>query len=94
MSRQAHPEFSGPLIGGAYGRTGQQQPGYLGVESVRDGSALGITVSYWKDEPSIRSWKNQVDHLVAQHRGKQDWYEHYELRVARVERAYSGPTGR
>jgi heme-degrading monooxygenase HmoA len=72
----------------------QKQPGYLGAESVRDGNALGITVSYWKDEASIRSWKSHVDHLVAQRRGKQEWYGHYELRVARVERAYSGPAGR
>ena len=71
----------------------KKQPGYLGVESVRD-NALGITVSYWKDEESIRSWKSQSDHLVAQRLGKQDWYEHYELRVARVERAYRGPGGR
>jgi hypothetical protein len=33
-----------------------QQPGYLGVESTREG-ALGITVSYWQDLPSIKSWK-------------------------------------
>ena len=26
-----------------------------------------------------------------QERGRADWYAHYELRVARVERAYSGP---
>ena len=26
--------------------------------------------------------------------GKRLWYEHYELRVAKVERAYSGPEGR
>jgi heme-degrading monooxygenase HmoA len=70
------------------------QPGYLGVESVRADSALGITISYWKDEASIRAWKSEADHLAAQHRGKQEWYEHYELRVARVERAYSGPAGR
>jgi heme-degrading monooxygenase HmoA len=72
----------------------KKQPGYLGAESVRDAGALGITVSYWKDEASIQSWKNHADHLVAQRLGKHDWYEHYELRVARVERAYSGPAGR
>jgi heme-degrading monooxygenase HmoA len=30
-----------------------EQPGYLGVESARDG--LGITVSYWRDLASIRA---------------------------------------
>jgi len=31
---------------------------------------------------------------VAQKQGIERWYSHYELRVARVERAYSGPEGR
>ena len=64
------------------------QPGFLGIESVRDADGLGITVSYWRDEPSIRRWKAHAEHLVAQARGKEAWYEAYELRVARVEHAY------
>ena len=62
------------------------QPGFLGVESARDG--LGITVSYWQDEESIRSWKAETEHAAAQERGRSEWYRHFELRVARVERAY------
>jgi heme-degrading monooxygenase HmoA len=64
-----------------------EQPGYLGVESARDG--LGITVAYFRDEDSIRAWKTHADHLVAQQRGQADWYERYAVRVARVERAYT-----
>lgn len=70
------------------------QPGYLGAESVRDAEGLGITVSYWTDEASLRAWKQVAEHLVAQRLGRERWYAHYELRVARVERAYSGPEGR
>ena len=64
-----------------------QQPGYLGIESVRDADGLGITVSYWRDEASIAHWKKNAEHLVAQARGKREWYEAFELRVAKVERA-------
>ena len=67
------------------------QPGYLGVESVRVADGFGITVSYWADPESIQAWKTHAEHLVAQERGCRDWYQHYELRVARVERAYDGP---
>jgi heme-degrading monooxygenase HmoA len=70
------------------------QPGYLGAEAVRDAEGLGITVSYWKDEASLKAWKQEAEHLGAQRLGKECWYSHYELRVARVERAYSGPEGR
>ena len=65
-----------------------QQPGFLGVESAREG-ALGITVSYWQDEASIQAWKNQMDHMAAQQAGQNKWYEQYHVRVAQVERAYS-----
>jgi heme-degrading monooxygenase HmoA len=67
------------------------QPGFLGVESVRDASGLGITVSYWRDEESIALWRRHAEHLVAQERGRREWYEAYELRVARVERARGKP---
>ena len=66
----------------------RQQPGYLGVESVRGADGFGITVSYWQSEEAIRNWKFQAEHQVAQETGIKNWYEHYELRVAKVERAY------
>ncbi len=71
-----------------------RQPGYIGAESVRGADGRGITVSYWKDEDSIKAWKEQAEHLGAQTLGKQRWYGQYSLRVARVERAYTGPQGR
>lgn len=70
------------------------QPGCLGVETARDTSGLGITVSYWKDEASIVAWKAHSEHVAAQKLGIKRWYSHYELRVAKVERDYSGPEGR
>ena len=70
------------------------QPGCLGAETTRDADGLGITVSYWRDQASIAAWREQAEHLTAQRLGRERWYSHYELRIARVERAYSGPEGR
>lgn len=67
-----------------------QQPGYLGVESARDG--LGITVSYWSDDAAAAAWKQVADHLIAQELGRTAWYADYQVRVARVTRSY-GPEG-
>jgi heme-degrading monooxygenase HmoA len=66
----------------------RQQPGFLGVESVRGADGFGITNSYWSDEAAIKAWKSVVDHLAAQRQGREKWYEYYATRVARVERAY------
>ncbi len=70
-----------------------QQPGFLGVESVRGSDGFGITVSYWSSGAAIAAWKANVEHLAAQKMGRQQWYEHYEIRIARVERAYQRRIG-
>ncbi len=69
-----------------------QQPGFLGVEATRGGDGFGITVSYWQDEDSIAAWKRQAEHAATRAYGREHWYDHYELRVARVERAYGKAT--
>ncbi len=66
----------------------QQQPGYLGAESVRDADGVGITVSYWRTEADILTWKHQGEHAATRARGRRDWYTRYITRVAKVERAY------
>jgi heme-degrading monooxygenase HmoA len=65
-----------------------QQPGFLGVESVRDAVGLGITVSYWESEQAIRNWKKNAEHQIAQRSGQKTWYQNYMVRVAKVDRAY------
>jgi heme-degrading monooxygenase HmoA len=68
-------------------RLAADQPGYLGIESVRDENGVGITVSYWESEEAIAAWRQHADHLAAQKAGREKWYRAYVLRVARVERA-------
>ena len=68
-----------------------QQVGYLGIESSRGEDGFGITVSYWRSEADIAAWKRNAEHAIARQRGRSEWYGHFELRIARVERAYGGP---
>ena len=63
-------------------------PGYLGFESAREENGFGFAVSYWESEQAIQNWKQQADHLIAQQRGRQEWYQDYQVRIAKVERAY------
>lgn len=62
------------------------QPGFLGMESARDG--LGISVSYWSSLDAIARWKQNLAHRAAQSRGQAEWYTAYRVRVCRVERDY------
>jgi heme-degrading monooxygenase HmoA len=72
----------------------KEQPGFLGAESARGPDGFGITVAYFASETAIRAWKQNAQHLAAQDKGKADWYSRYQVRVAKVERSYSGPEGR
>ena len=65
-----------------------RQPGFLGLESVRGGDGLGVTVSSWESREAIVRWKAESEHRVAQETGKAVWYGDYFLRVAKVERDY------
>jgi heme-degrading monooxygenase HmoA len=67
------------------------QPGYLGIESARSAEGFGITVSYWATETDARAWKAVAEHADAQRRGRLEWYERYEVRVATVTRDYGHP---
>ncbi|MEY2879004.1 MAG: hypothetical protein RLZZ15_1384 [Verrucomicrobiota bacterium] len=67
---------------------GSRYDGFLGIESARGADGLGITVSYWRDEAAIAAWKRDAEHAAAQRGGREAWYSAYEVRVAKVERAY------
>jgi len=70
---------------------GSSYDGFLGLDSARGADGLGITVSYWRDEASIAAWKRDAEHQKAQRGGQQTWYADYEVRIAKVERAYGKP---
>lgn len=71
----------------------RKQPGFLGIETVRGADGFGITVSYWSSEEAISAWKAHLEHKPAQEAGRRTWYADYQLRIAKVERAYGKGEG-
>jgi heme-degrading monooxygenase HmoA len=67
----------------------KDQPGFLGMDSARSPGGPGITVSYFRDEESIRAWRQQAEHAAVRERGRAEWYENFTVHVAKVERAYA-----
>ena len=63
-------------------------PGFLGYESAQGEGGMEITVSYWESQEAILAWKRHAEHLTAQKRGRETFYSAYQIRVAKVERAY------
>jgi heme-degrading monooxygenase HmoA len=65
-----------------------EQPGFLGVESVRGADGVGITVSYWQSEAAILAWRQHPEHRLIQVRGRSQWYSSFHTQVCKVEREY------
>jgi heme-degrading monooxygenase HmoA len=64
----------------------KQQKGFIGVDSARE--TVGITVSYWESIEAIKNWKQNSEHLLAQQKGRTQWYSWYNVRICKVEREY------
>ena len=64
----------------------KQQEGFMGVESAREG--IGITVSYWESLDAIKAWKRNSEHLIAQQKGRDQWYSWYKTRICKVKHEY------
>lgn len=62
----------------------ESMDGFLGADSARE--EVGITVSYWRDLDAIKAWRQHPEHVEAQRRGRQEWYESFTTRLCRVER--------
>jgi len=62
------------------------QNGFLGVDSAKEN--VRITVSYWETLVDIKNWKQNSEHLLAQQKGKSQWYNWYNVRICKVEREY------
>ncbi len=48
-----------------------------------------IAISYWDSEDQIRAWKENAEHLVAQRKGRAQWYVSYKVQIVEVVREYS-----
>ena len=48
-------------------------------------------LSWWPDEDSIRRWKTEANHVMAQQLGRERWYNSYTVEVAKIERQYAVP---
>jgi heme-degrading monooxygenase HmoA len=51
-----------------------------------------VALSYWESEENIRAWKAHPEHIAAQARGKEFWYESYSVQIANITREYGAST--
>jgi heme-degrading monooxygenase HmoA len=59
-------------------------PGFVDVKSFKADDGERLTVVWWENEETLRGWREQAQHRVAQRMGRERWYEYYKLEVAEV----------
>jgi len=89
-ARELDPEYA--TMAAQLRHRALEQFGCLAFHAVTEG-ADEIALSYWPDLDSIRTWKADAEHLVAQRLGRQRWYAAYEVQIAQVLREYRQPSG-
>jgi heme-degrading monooxygenase HmoA len=67
----------------------RNQPGYVKHKSYGAADGERLTLVWFQDQETLRAWKMQPRHLEAQRRGRERWYEFYEMEVAEVVRTSS-----
>lgn len=70
-----------------------QQPGYIGMDSVRGPDGLGITVSYWASDSDAKAWRDHGEHALIRDAGRDRWYSAYSLHVGEITRSYDWEKG-
>ena len=64
--------------------------GFISIERFESLTTKGkyLSLSYWKDEESIRTWRNMEGHRNVQAKGRDSVFAEYRIRVAHVVRDY------
>jgi len=65
----------------------KENPGYLSHKGYQAPDGERLTLVWFRDAESLRAWKTHPRHAEAQRRGRERWYQHYQLDVAEVTRS-------
>ena len=64
--------------------------GFISIERFESLTTKGkfLSLSFWRDEQSIRTWRNMEEHRTVQKKGRSSVFAAYRIRVASVVRDY------
>ena len=69
----------------------EKAEGFISLERFESITAPGkfVSLQFWRDEESVRRWRNLQQHREAQKRGRAGIFASYRLRIAGVLRDYT-----
>lgn len=69
----------------------ENRDGFISIErfqSLVDENKI-LSLSFWRDEAAIATWRKEMEHRQAQQKGRQQLFQSYRIRVAEVMRDYT-----
>ena len=68
----------------------EKAEGFISLERFESITAKGkfLSLQFWRDEESVRKWRNLQKHREAQKKGRAGIFSDYRLRIAEVTRDY------
>ena len=69
----------------------EKAEGFISLERFESITTKGkfVSLQFWRDEESVRKWRNVQRHREAQARGRGGIFQSYRLRIAHVLRDYT-----
>ena len=67
----------------------KESPGYIKHTSFRDqDTGIGVTISYFADLDSIKTWRNNPAHREVQELGRTHFYLWYRVEIMEIDKTY------
>ncbi len=67
-------------------RLARSMPGLIDVKSFTAEDGERVTIVTFADDESQSAWRQHPEHLIAQGRGRSEFYDEFSLQVCRTER--------
>jgi heme-degrading monooxygenase HmoA len=64
-------------------------PGFISLKEYTSEDGEVLDIARFADETSLEAWRREPEHLEAQRRGREEFYDRYRIQAARVLRDYS-----
>lgn len=63
-------------------------PGFISFKTFSAPDGDSVSIVRWGSEEALNAWRNHPEHVKAQQRGREFFYQSYEVQVCRVIREY------
>lgn len=63
-------------------------PGFVGIDGFTGEDGSELAMARFESTDAIAAWRDQPDHVATRRRGREEFFESYEITIATVHRHY------